>query len=223
MLGYYFQQLIHSLPVFFKGLWMTFVVSMLSLVGGTLIGFFAGLGRASRSRTLRSLRSIYVDLIRGTPFIVQLFIIFFILPEWGIHLSAFHASVIGLMICTGAYVCEIVASGIEAIPVGQREAAISTGLNRFQQLRYVIVPQAMRMILPPLVGQYVLMIKDSSVVSVIGVLDVTRAGWLTVQRIPQGLIVFGLVGILYFVICYPLIHLVNYLERKLTVQKTRLT
>lgn len=223
MLGYYFQQLIHSLPIFFKGLWMTFVVSMLSLVAGTLIGFFAGLGRSSRSKTLRYLLSIYVDLFRGTPFIVQLFIIFFILPEWGVHLEAFHAAVLGLTVCTGAYVCEIVKSGIEAIPGGQREAAISTGLNRFQELRYIIVPQAMRIILPPLVGQYVLMIKDSSVVSVIGVLDVTRAGWLTVQRIPQGLIVFGLVGILYFVICYPLIHLANYLERKLTVQKTRLT
>ena len=223
MLGYYLQQLIHSLPLFWKGLWMTFAVSILSLVGGTIIGFFAGLGRTSRSKTLRSILSLYVDLIRGTPFIVQLFILFFILPEWGVHLEAFHAAVVGLTICTGAYVCEIVKSGIEAIPVGQREAAISTGLNRFQELRHIIVPQAMRVILPPLVGQYVLMIKDSSVVSVIGVSDITRAGWLTVQRIPQGLIVFGLVGILYFVICYPLIHLVNALERKLTVQKTRLT
>jgi polar amino acid transport system permease protein len=222
MWGYYLQQVIHSLPLFLKGLWMTVAVSVLALVGGTFLGFFAGLGRASGSKTLRYGLSVYVDFMRGTPFLVQLFIIFFILPEWGIHLEAFHAAALGLMICSGAYICEIVASGIEAVPWGQREAAISTGLNRYQQLRYVILPQAARMIFPPLVGQYVLMIKDSSVVSVIGVIDVTRAGWLTVQRVPEGLIVFGMVGILYFVICYPLIHLVNSLERRMTIQKVGL-
>jgi polar amino acid transport system permease protein len=222
MWGYYTQQVIHSLPYFLKGFWMTIAVSVLALIGGTVIGFFAGLGRASRSKSLRRILSVYVDFIRGTPFLVQLFIIFFILPEWGIHLKAFHAAVLGLMICSGAYICEIFASGIEAVSVGQREAAMSTGLNRYQQIRYVILPQAMRTIFPPLVGQYVLLIKDSSVVSVIGVIDVTRAGWLTVQRIPEGILVFGLVGIFYFIICYPLIHLVNYLERRLTVQKVQL-
>jgi polar amino acid transport system permease protein len=84
------------------------------------------------------------------------------------------------------------------------------------------MPQALRTILPPLVGQYVLLIKDSSVVSAIGVIDVTRVGWLTVQRIPEGLIVFGLVGILYFVICYPLIRLANNLEKRLTVKEFKL-
>jgi polar amino acid transport system permease protein len=89
-------------------------------------------------------------------------------------------------------------------------------------LRHVILPQALRVILPPLVGQYVLLIKDSSVVSAIGVLDVTRVGWLTVQRVPEGLLVFGLVGVLYFAICYPLIQLSNSLEKRLTVVTTRL-
>jgi polar amino acid transport system permease protein len=86
-----------------------------------------------------------------------------------------------------------------------------------QQLRLVIVPQAMKVILPPLVGQYVLLIKDTSVVSVIGVMELTRVGWVTVVRIPEGLMVFSLVGILYFVISYPLILLSNYLERRMAV------
>jgi polar amino acid transport system permease protein len=89
-------------------------------------------------------------------------------------------------------------------------------LNWYQQLRNVILPQAMRVILPPLVGQYVLLIKDSSVVSAIGVVDVTRVGWLTVQRVPQGLLVFGLVALLYFIICYPLIQLSNSLEKRMS-------
>lgn len=112
--------------------------------------------------------------------------------------------------------------GIQAAPTGQVEAATASGLSQIQQLRYIIMPQAMRAILSPLVGQYVLLIKDSSVVSAIGVVDVTRVGWLTVQRIPEGIMVFGLVGVLYFVICYPLINLSNTLERGKTVVGTKL-
>ncbi len=218
---FYIEQLVHSLPFFFKGLWMTIAVSGLSLLAGTLIGFFWGIIRASRGRVLKHVIGAWVDMVRGTPFLVQVFIIFFILPEFGIHLEAFPAAVIALSNLAACFICEIVAAGIESVPPGQKEAATSTGLSGLQQLRYVILPQAMRVILPPLVGQYVLLIKDSSVVSAIGVVDVTRVGWLTVQRVPQGLLVFGLVAILYFVICYPLIRLSNRLEKKMSAGYTR--
>jgi polar amino acid transport system permease protein len=163
-----------------------------------------------------------VDLVRGTPFLVQIFVIFFILPEWGIQLEPFPAAIIAMTLMGGGFICEIVAAGLNAVSKGQQEAAISTGLSRFQQLRYIILPQAMRTILPPLVGQYVLLVKDSSIVSVIGVTDLTRVGWITVQRIPEGLLVFGLVGILYFAVCYPLIRLANQLEGRMRVQEIRL-
>jgi polar amino acid transport system permease protein len=218
---FYIEQLVHSLPFFFKGLWMTIAVSGLSLVAGTLIGFLWGIIRASRGRVLKHVIGAWVDMVRGTPFLVQVFIIFFILPEFGIHLEAFPAAVIALSNLAACFICEIVAAGIESVPTGQKEAATSTGLSGLQQLRYIILPQAMRVILPPLVGQYVLLIKDSSVVSAIGVVDVTRVGWLTVQRVPQGLLVFGLVAILYFVICYPLIRLSNRLEKKMSAGYTR--
>jgi polar amino acid transport system permease protein len=216
MWGFYIEQLMHSLPFFLKGLWMTIAVSGISLVIGTVLGFIWGIIRSSRNRILKALVGAWVDVIRGTPFLVQVFIIFFILPEFGIQLEAFPAAVIALTNLAACFICEIVAAGIMAVPWGQREAAISTGLNWYQQLRNVIMPQAMRVILPPLVGQYVLLVKDSSVVSAIGVVDVTRVGWLTVQRIPQGLLVFGLVAILYFVICYPLIQLSNSLEKRMS-------
>jgi len=222
MWGYYFQNLLNSFPFFLKGLWMTFLVSLVSLIMGTVLGFLAGIARSSRIKPLKYVFSVYVDFMRGTPFLVQLFIIFFILPDLGIQLEAFQAAVISLTIYAGAYICEIVSSGIDAVPEGQREAAVAFGLNRFQQLRYVIIPQAMRTILPPLVGQYVLLVKDSSVISVIGVTDVTRVGWLTVQRIPEGMMVFGLVGILYFVVCYPLIRAANRLEQMMTHDRVRL-
>jgi len=221
MWGFYIEQLMHSLPFFFKGLWMTIAVSGLSLVMGTVIGFIWGIVRASRSRIAKALIGAWVDVIRGTPFLVQIFIIFFLLPEFGIQLEAFPAAVIALTNLASCFICEIVSAGILAVPSGQKEAATSTGLNWIQQLRYVIMPQSMRVILPPLVGQYVLLIKDSSVVSAIGVVDVTRVGWLTVQRIPQGLLVFGLVAVLYFVICYPLIQLSNGLEKRMSVGYSR--
>lgn len=222
MWSFYFGELMHSMPFFLKGLWMTFAVSGLSLIFGTIIGFILGIARASGNKVLRSIIGVWVDLIRGTPFLVQIFIIFFILPSIGIELEAFPAAVIALTNLAASFICEIVASGISAVPSGQREAATASGLSGYQQLRYIVLPQAMRTVLPPLVGQYVLSIKDSSIVSVIGVVDITRAGWLTVQRIPEGLMVFGLVGILYFVICYPLINLSGFLERRMTVGSTRL-
>lgn len=222
MWGFYFEQLVHSLPFFLKGLWMTVVVSGLSLVAGTVIGFVWGIIRAGKGRVLKRIIGGWVDLIRGTPFLVQVFIVFFILPEAGIHLEAFPAAVIALTNLSACFICEIVLAGIQAIPSGQREAATASGLSSYHQLRHIVLPQAMRIILPPLVGQYVLLIKDSSIVSVIGITDVTRAGWLTVQRIPEGIMVFGLVGILYFVICYPLIRLSNTLEKRMTLVATKL-
>ena len=222
MWGFYLKELIHTVPFFLKGLWMTAAVSGLSLIAGTVVGFAWGIIRAGKNKILRSILGVWVDLIRGTPFLVQIFIVFFILPEAGIQLDAFSAAVIALGNSAACFICEIVAGGILAVPFGQREAATASGLTSYQQFRYVILPQAMRTILPPLVGQYVLIIKDSSVVSAIGVVDVTRVGWFTVQRIPQGILVFGLVGILYFVICYPLIRLSNTLEKRMTVITTRL-
>jgi polar amino acid transport system permease protein len=218
----YLQELLASLPFFLKGLWMTVAVSGLSLVAGTIIGFVWGIIRASRMRVLPTIIGGWVDVIRGTPFLVQIFIVFFILPEFGIQMEAFPAAVLALTNLAACFICEIVAGGILAVPHGQKEAATASGLSSYHQMAHVILPQAMRIILPPLVGQYVLLIKDSSVVSAIGVMDVTRAGWLTVQRIPEGLMVFGLVGILYFVICYPLIRVSNILERRMTVTATRL-
>ncbi len=218
----YLKSLMDVFPLFLKGLWMTVAVSGLSLIAATILGFLTGIGRSSRIKLLRYAIGVYVYFIRGTPFLVQIFVIFFILPEFGIHLEPFPAAVIAMTIMGGAFICEIVAAGIEAVPKGQREAAISTGLNRYQQVRYVILPQAMRTILPPLVGQYVLLVKDSSIVSVIGVMDLTRVGWLTVQRIPEGMLVFGLVGIMYFAVCYPLIQLSTRLEKRMTIEESRL-
>lgn len=217
MMAFYFGKLVEIFPFFLKGLWMTVQVAFISLVTCTFIGFVLGIFRSGKNILIKRLVGVYVAFVRGTPFVVQIFIIFFILPEWGIQLEAFEAALLAMAIMGSAFICEIVAGGINSIPRGQWEAATSSGLTLFQQLRFVIVPQSMKVILPPLVGQYVLLIKDTSVISVIGVMELTRVGWLTVVRIPEGLMVFSLVGALYFVISYPLILLSNYLEKRMAV------
>ena len=180
MWGFYLQNLLDSVPFFFKGLWVTVQVAGLSLATGTVCGFILGIVRAGRVRALNLVLAGYVDLIRGTPFLVQIFIVFFILPEWGVQLEAFSSAVLSLSIYGTAYICEIVCGAVTAVPKGQREAAAASGLNWVQQMRYVVVPQALRPILPPLVG------------------------------------------LMYFLICYPLVYLSNRLEARLTVEENRL-
>jgi len=206
------QSIASSYPLALRGLGTTVAVSLIGLLAGSLLGFAMGMLRAGGYRLVSSAIGAWVDLIRGTPFLVQIFLVFFILPEFGIELDAFSASVIALSNLAACFICEIVAGGIGAVPRGQVEAALASGLSRWHQMRHVVLPQAMRIILPPLVGQYVLLIKDSSVVSAIGLTDLTRVGWLVVQRVPNGLLVFAIVGVGYFVVCYPLIALARRLE-----------
>ncbi|MDB5556130.1 MAG: amino acid transporter permease [Rhizobium sp.] len=215
MIWQQFQSLIGSYPLALRGLAMTVGLSLISLVLGTAIGFLLGILRTGNSRLVSRLVGAWVDLIRGTPFLVQIFLIFFILPELGIELDAMTAGIIALTNLAACFICEIVAAGIRSVPKGQVEAALASGLSQWQRMRQVVLPQAMRVALPPLVGQYVLLIKDSSVVSAIGLTDLTRVGWLAVQRVPNGLLVFAIVGIGYFLVCYPLILLARRLERRM--------
>jgi polar amino acid transport system permease protein len=209
------QSIAASYPLALHGLAMTVMLSAIALVVGTVTGFAFGILRTTGNRTLNAVIGAWVDLIRGTPFLVQIFLIFFILPELGIELDALSAGIIALSNLNACFICEIVVAGIRSVPKGQVEAALASGLSQWQRLLQVVLPQAMRVALPPLVGQYVLLIKDSSVVSAIGLTDLTRVGWLVVQRVPNGLLVFGLVGIGYFAVCYPLILLARRLERRM--------
>lgn len=201
-------------PVLLKGIGMTLALSILSLAIGIVIGFVFGILRAGQNRAVARAVGLYVDVFRGTPFLVQVFIAYFVLPQVGIELSAFAAGVVALSNASACFIGEIVAAGIKAVPPGQSEAAASSGMSRGQQLRYVVLPQAVRIVTPSLVGQFVLLIKDSSVVSAIGLLDLTRSGWMIVQSVPNGLLVFAIIGLGYFIICYPLIWLSRLKERQ---------
>ena len=201
-------------PVILKGLGITLAISLIGIVVGGVAGFVLGIGRASRIKPLSFIIGVYTDLFRGTPVLVQLFAVFFLLPEAGIELDSFAAGAITLTNIAACFISEIVASGIKAVPQGQLEAAASAGLMRSQQMRLIVLPQATRMVIPSLVGQFVLLVKDSSVVSAIGLLDLTRSGWIMVQSIPNGLLAFSLIGLGYFAICYPMLYLSRRLEKR---------
>ena len=221
MIWHQIQSIAGSYPLALRGLGMTVMISLIGIGAGTILGFIMGIARTEGGRFLRYIIGAWVDLIRGTPFLIQIFLIFFILPEFGIELDAFSAGIIALSNMSACFICEIVVAGIHSVPKGQSEASGSLGLTRFQQMRLIVLPQAMRLITPPLVGQYVLLIKDSSVVSVIGLTDLTRVGWLVVQRVPNGLLVFAIVGVGYFAVCYPLIILARRLEKRMAKSTER--
>ncbi|MDB5986294.1 MAG: amino acid transporter permease [Nevskia sp.] len=197
------------------GLWLTLRISAVSLVFALILGVLAGLGRVSQNPAARDVSSFYVEVIRGTPLLVQLFIAYFFFAPT-LHLSAFSAGVFGLSVFTGAYIAEIVRAGIQAVPKGQTEAAQSLGLSGLQNLRHVILPQAIKKILPPLAGQFINLIKDSSLVSVMALTDLTKAGREVVSSTFSPFEVWFTVALMYLILTGGLSLVVNRFEKRLS-------
>ncbi len=196
-----------------RGLALTLEISALSLMFALLLGLFAGLGRVSSNPAASDLSALYVEVIRGTPLLVQIFIMYFFIGTV-LKLPAFWAGVIALSIFTGAYVAEIVRAGIQAVPKGQTEAAQSLGLSGAQIMRHVILPQATRRVLPPLAGQFINLIKDSSLVSVMALTDLTKAGREVVGSTFMPFEVWFTVAAMYLLLTGALSFAVRRLEKR---------
>lgn len=210
------EALLQAAPFLWRGLSWTVQLSAIGLLFSVLMGFVGGLIGYARLPVFRQAVALLVTLVRGTPFLLVLFIIFYVFPSFGWRLEAFQAGVLGLVIHEGAYMIEIVRGALETIDKGQREAAQALGLNNVQTLRFVILPQALRAMLPPLAGQTVLLVKATSIVSLIGITEVTRVGQQLTQRGESPFLIFGMVALFYFVVCYPLVLLSEHLERRLS-------
>lgn len=196
------------------GLIMTLKISAVSLVFAMIIGLFVGLARISSNPALRYLSVTYIELIRGTPLLVQIFIFYFFIGTV-LDLDRFTAGVAALAVFTGAYIAEIVRSGIQSINPGQMEAARSLGMNYVQAMIYVILPQAFKRTLPPLAGQFINLIKDSSLVSVISITDLTKAGREVVSSTFAPFEVWFAVALLYLVLTGALSWAIQKLEKRL--------
>ncbi len=206
----YFNYLVQSIG------W-TLVLSLIAFVLGSAGGFVVMLGRISPRRWLRLPAQVFIEAIQGIPLLILLFIVYFGLSVYGFELPAIVAAALALMVYTSAYLGDIWRGCVEAMPRAQWEAAECLSLSRWQTLRLVIIPQAVRLSLPPTIGFLVQIIKMTSLASVIGFVELTRAGKIINKSIVQPFLVFSLVGVFYFVLCYPLSRWSASLEDKLNV------
>lgn len=214
----------HSHPgIFLTALWITLKVSFLAIIAGTIIGLLTGLARISENPALRWAAVTYIELIRGSPLLVQIYLWYFVLGKMlndllavvGIEqVSELSFGVLALAIFAGAYVAEIVRAGIQGVHRGQMEAARSLGLSYGQAMRKVILPQAFRHILPPLAGQFISLIKDSSLLGVISVRELTKATREIVTSSLQPFEMWITCAVLYLVLTFSLSLIVRYLEKR---------
>lgn len=195
----------------------TIVLSLVAFVCGGGLGFVIALCRISRSPWLRRIASWYIQIVQGIPLLVVLFLAYFGLAIAGFKLSPLAAAGISFAIYCAAFLGEIWRGCIEAVPKTQWEASECLGFNRFEQLQKVILPQAFKIAIPPTVGFMVQIIKNTSLASVIGFVDLSRAGQIINNSTFQPFTVFGCVALIYFCICYPLSALSKHFERKLNV------
>ncbi len=182
-MNFNFDLVVTSFPLLLLGAGVTIKITVMSVALGVLIGLFVGIARICRVKPLRFLAAVYVDFFRGTPLLVQIFLFYFAVPViTGQRIDPYVAAVGSCGINSGAYVAEIVRAGIQSIDEGQMEAGRSLGMTWVQTMRYIIVPQAIKRVIPPLGNEFIALLKDSSLVSVIGFEELTRRGQLIIAK-----------------------------------------
>lgn len=209
-----------DLSLILQGTIVTLQICALSVLFGGALGLLFGIASTGPVRVLRWIGAIWVGAIRGVPVLLIIFFVYFGLPllSPGSNVPEYWAAVVALSVFASAYVSEIVRGSIQAIPRGQFEAAEALGLSYVSRLRWVILPQAAKIIVPPGIGFLVILIKDSSLVAVIGLIELTRAGNIVASQTGQPISSYLIVGAVYFVICFALTSLARHYERRLSVR-----
>ncbi|PJN57627.1 Inner membrane amino-acid ABC transporter permease protein YecS [Paenibacillus sp. GM1FR] len=202
-----------------RSAWVTLELSFFGVLFGTLLGVIMALMRISRIWPIKFVASAYIELIRGTPMLVQILIIHYGLTVVGVNLSAFMSGVVALTMNSSAYMAEVFRAGIQAIDKGQTEASRSLGMTNGMTLRYIILPQAFRNMLPAIGNEFIIIIKDSSLVSMIGIAEIIYTArtiqGVTFQPLAPLLVAAGL----YFIITFTLANLLSWLERRLSTSR----
>jgi glutamine transport system permease protein len=211
--------IVAALPILLKGLQVTLYIFVIAIILGFLIGLLVALLRLAPIKILNWIAKVYVDAIRGTPFIVQLFFIYFGVNSLNlISLDSTTAGIITVAINAGAYFAEIIRAGIQSIDKGQTEAARSIGFTGTQTMRYVVLPQAFRRMLPTITNQSIISLKDTSLLSVIGIADLTQQGQIQASATFEAFKIWLAVGVIYFIIIYLLTLIANFIERRVQVR-----
>lgn len=203
------------IPYFFKGIWYTIVITVFSVLIGIILGTLLALMRISKNPILHWVAVCYIEFIRGTPQMVQILFVYFGIGYLISNLSAIVAGIIAIGLNSGAYVAEDIRSGIDSLPKGQMEAARSLGMNRAKAFRYVIIPQAIKNIWPALGNEFITLLKDSSLVSVIGVSELMYQTQLVQTSTYRGVLPLFIAMIIYFIMTFSLTRLLNYFEKRM--------
>ncbi len=213
------KNFVEALPFLLTGVKVTITITILAVVIGIILGTLLGLAKLSNTKIFRLVATVYIDIVRGTPLLVQIFIVYLIFPPlFGFNSSDFYryvAAVLAMGLNSGAYVAEIVRAGIQAIDKGQMEAARSLGMSHAKAMRYIILPQAFKQILPPLGNEFIILLKDSSLASTISVQEMFKNGqdiynrnWAVVE------VLIG-VAIIYFIMTFTFSRILAIVERRL--------
>jgi glutamine transport system permease protein len=216
------EVMLDTVPLLVEGVELTIYITLLGLVFGFLIGTVAGLGRLSRNKLTRALATVYVEIIRGTPMIVQALFLYFGVPlVTGIRINPITAGVITIAVNSGAYIAEIVRGAVQSIDQGQFEAGRSIGLTRRQTMLSIIWPQAFRRMIPPLGNQFIISLKDTSLLTVIGVAELTRSGQEIVAVNFRSFEVYLTVAIVYLCMTLSIATALRWYEKKLMARSRR--
>lgn len=207
---------IKYLPLFLKGIFLTVEISFLAILIGLAIGILGAVARTSRFKFLHLIGAAYVEVFRNTPLLIQIFIIYFGLPGIGMKLSPYISGLTALVLYVGAYNTEVIRAGLEAVPRGQTEAAKSLGLTGVQAFLYVILPQTFRISLPALGNNWVALVKNSSLVSVIGMVELTFVAYDLNALTFRSFELFGAATLFYLLLIFILINIQNLVEKRFT-------
>jgi glutamine transport system substrate-binding protein/glutamine transport system permease protein len=211
------QTVIAALPFLLRGALKTIEVVLLALVLGVVCGLVGGFGKLSHRRALRAAASVYVSVIRGTPFVVQLFFVYYALPQVGVPVPAIVAAVGSLAFYSGAYQTEIVRGAVQSVDRRQIEAGVALGLSRRQAMRYVVFPQALLRMLPPLGNEFVALTKNSALVSLVTVQELFLSAQMVISSTFQNFAIFLTIGAMYYAMTTTVGALTRRMERQLNV------
>ncbi len=213
--GFNFRIIWEYMPIFLEGVRNTFLISIVSLFLALIMGIVACACRLSGWKLLRAVSIAYIESIRSTPLLVQIYFFYFGLPTLGVRIPELQTGILALMLNSGAYIAEIVRAGITSVSTGQIEAGLSSGLNYFQRMRFIILPQALGVTVPPLLGQSIVLVKDSALLSLISVMELTRCGQVLTSERFMPTEAFFTVAFFYLCIYFCLKALADWSQKKL--------
>jgi len=214
-MGFYPNEIPGMLPVLFQGLRVTVTATIVVMAIALALGLPIALARMSRLWWLRIPATFYVQVLRGTPVLLQLFYLYYVLPFVGIKLPPWPAGIIGMSAAYSAYLSEIYRAGIEAVDRGQTEAALAIGMSRVQVMRLVILPQAVRIIIPPMGNMFIGLFKDTSLLSILTIRELMFEGQILAATSFRHITIFTVIAVLYLAVCWPSAAIIDRLERRL--------